>query len=107
MALRLRNLKTRTAVSIASVIVAILVANALYLILTKKGELRKDIENRALLFASLASKPLCVGYDLYYLSGFYKFRELLSYYLNLEPDVERVVIINVSGKILFDSNDLG
>jgi signal transduction histidine kinase/CheY-like chemotaxis protein len=106
MALRLRNLKTRTAVSIASVIVAILVANALYLILTKRVELRKDIENRALLFASLASKPLCVGYELYYSSGFYKFQELLSYYRNLEPDVERVVIINVSGKVLFDSTDL-
>jgi signal transduction histidine kinase/DNA-binding response OmpR family regulator len=106
MALRLRNLKTRTAVSIASVIVAILVANALYLILTKRVELRKDIENRALLFASLASKPLCVGYDLYYSSGFYKFQELLSYYLNLEADVERVLIINVNGKILFDSADL-
>jgi len=106
MALRLRNLKTRTAVSIASVIVAILLANALYLLLAKRVELRKDIENRALLFASLASKPLCVGYDLYYSSGFYKFQELLSYYLNLEPDVERVVIINVSGKVLFDSADL-
>jgi signal transduction histidine kinase/DNA-binding response OmpR family regulator len=106
MALRLRNLKTRTAVSIASVIVAILVANALYLILTKRVELRKDIENRALLFASLASKPLCVGYELYYSSGFYKFQELLSYYLNLEADVERVLIINVNGKILFDSADL-
>ncbi len=76
------------------------------MILTKRGELRKDIENRALLFASLASKPLCVGYELYYSSGFYKFQELLSHYQELEADVERVLIVNVNGKILFDSADL-
>jgi signal transduction histidine kinase/DNA-binding response OmpR family regulator len=105
MALPVTNLKTRTALSIASVIVAILVANAFYLILTKRRELRKDIENRATLFASLTTKPICVGYDNYHDSGFYKFQELVSYYLTLEPDVERVVIMHVNGKILFDSAD--
>jgi len=106
MALRVTNLKTRTALSIASVIVAILVANALYLILTKRGELRRDIETRASLYASLTTKAICVGYENYYPSGFYKFQELMSYYLALEPDVERVVIIDVSGRILFDSAEL-
>ena len=37
MRLRLNSLKTRTAVAIASVIVAILVANGVYLILTKRA----------------------------------------------------------------------
>jgi signal transduction histidine kinase/DNA-binding response OmpR family regulator len=105
MALRLRNLKTRTALSIASVIAAILVANGLYLILTKRIELRRDIESRALLFASLTTKPLCVGYDTYYSSGFYKFQELLRSLLLLEPDVEQVVVMSVDGRILFDSAD--
>lgn len=105
MAFRLRNLKTRTALSIASVIAAILVANGLYLIFTKRIELRRDIESRALLFATLSSKPLCVGYESYYSSGFYKFQELLRNYLRLEPDIEGVAIINVNGQVLFDSAD--
>ena len=46
MALRLNSLKTRTALAIVSVIVAILLANALYLILTKRAELRDGIEKR-------------------------------------------------------------
>jgi signal transduction histidine kinase/DNA-binding response OmpR family regulator len=106
MALRLNSLKTRTAVSISLMIVAVLTINALYLILTKRKELRRDIETRAELFASLTSKPICVGYETYYASGFYKFQELIGYYLALEPDLERVRIINVSGRILFDSAEL-
>ncbi len=106
MALRLRNLKTRTALSIAAVIAAILVANGFYVILTKRIDLRRDIESRALLFASLTTKPLCVGYDTYYSSGFYKFQELLRSLLLLEPDVEQVVITDVEGRVLFDSADL-
>jgi signal transduction histidine kinase/CheY-like chemotaxis protein len=105
MAFRLRNLKTRTALSIASVIAAILVANGLYLILTKRIELRRDIESRAVLFATLASKPLCTGYETYYSSGFYKFQELLRNHLRLEPDVERIAIVDVGGQVLFDSAD--
>jgi signal transduction histidine kinase/DNA-binding response OmpR family regulator len=106
MALRLNSLKTRTALAISMVIVVILVANAVYLILTKRRELRADIDSRARLFAGLTSKPICVGYETYYASGFYKFQELIGYYLNLEPDLERVRIVNVSGKILFDSAEL-
>jgi signal transduction histidine kinase/DNA-binding response OmpR family regulator len=106
MALRLNSLKTRTALAISLVIVMILMANAVYLILTKRKELRRDIESRAELFANLTSKPICVGYETYYASGFYKFQELIGYYMNLEPDLERVRIINVNGKILFDSAEL-
>src|SRR5258706_14279072 len=98
MALRRNSLKPGTALAISLVIVVILMANAVYLILTKRKELRRDIESRASLFASLTSKPICVGYETYYASGFYKFQELIGYYLNLEPDLERVRIINVNGK---------
>ena len=48
MPLRLNSLKTRTAVAIASVIAVILVANAVYLILTKRGELRRQTEGQAM-----------------------------------------------------------
>ncbi len=106
MALRLNSLKTRTAFALSSLIVAVLTINALYLILTKRVELRRDIEGRAELFASLTAKPICVGYETYYASGFYKFQELIGYYLALNEDLVRVRIINVNGKILFDSAEL-
>ncbi|MCM2255397.1 MAG: response regulator [Vicinamibacteria bacterium] len=106
MALRLNSLKTRTAFAIASVIVVILVVNAVYLILTKRSELKAEIEEGAARFATLTRAPICVGYETYYLSGFYKFRELMRDFLVLDENVERVLIVNVNGRILFDSKEL-
>jgi len=106
MALRLRSLKTRTALVIASVIVAILVLNAVYFILTKQAELKENIERDADRFARLTNALICVGYEDYFDSGFYKFRELIRNAMRLGPHVERIEIVNVSGKVLFDSDEL-
>ena len=106
MALRLNSLKTRTALAMSSLIVVILVVNAVYLVLTKRSELRQDIQDRGMLFAALTRQPVCVGFETYYASGFYKFRELMRDYLRLEEDVERILIISVNGKVLFDSAEL-
>jgi len=106
MRLRLNSLKTRTAVAIASVIVAILVANAVYLILTKRAELRKQTEDQALKFALLTRDRIGGSYETYDTQGF-KFRELMREMLGLNPDVERIQIIDVDGRIRFDSAEMG
>ncbi len=103
---RVTSLKTRTAFAMSCVIVAVLVANALYLILGKRSELHQDTIARADLFARLTRQPICVGYDLYYSSGFYKFRELMREYLDLEHNIDRVRIVKVSGEVMFDSAEL-
>jgi signal transduction histidine kinase len=106
MRLRLNSLKTRTAVAIASVIVAILVANAVYLILTKRAELRKQTEDQALKFALLTRDRIGGSYETYDTQGF-KFRELMREMLALNPDVERIQLIDVDGRIRFDSAEMG
>jgi signal transduction histidine kinase/DNA-binding response OmpR family regulator len=106
MALRLNSLKTRTALALSSVIVGILVFNAISLILTKRAELRKNIRSEAVTFALLTRAPICSGYDLYYASGFYKFRELIRDLLKMNDDVVRIQIINVTGQVVFDSEEL-
>jgi signal transduction histidine kinase len=104
MRLRLNSLKTRTAVAIASVIVAILVANAVYLILTKRAELRKQTEDQALTFALLTRDRIGGGYETYDVKDF-KFRQLMREILQLNPDVDRIQIIDVDGTIRFDSTE--
>jgi len=106
MALRPNSLKLRTALALSSLVVVALVLNAVYLILTKRSELRRDIEERGAQFASLTAQPLCVGYETYYRSGYYKFRELVRDHLDLNPDVVRLKIVNVDGRVLFDSSEL-
>ena len=105
MTLRFNSLKTRTALAMSAVIVAILLANALYLILTKRAELRKGIEERALTFALLTRAPIGAGYETYRDSGFSRFRELMRDLLTLDADVVRIAIMNVNGQILYDTSD--
>ncbi len=106
MAFRLDSLKTRTALAIASVVVVILVVNAVYLIVVKRSEIRRDVQARALTFAQLTKAPICTGYENFYTSGYYKFRELMLSTMRLNQDVERILIVNVNGQVLFDSEEL-
>jgi signal transduction histidine kinase len=106
MALRLRSLKTRTALALSSVIVAILVFNGIYMILTKREELRNGIEEDALAFARLTRAPISAAYLSFYQSDFYKFREIVRDLLAMDRDVEKVLILNDRGQVLFDSAEL-
>jgi signal transduction histidine kinase len=101
MALRLNSLKTRTALAIASVIAATLVLNAVYLILTKRAELRAQIEHEAHNFAQLTKSLLAQGREDYDPKNF---RLMVRDHLRLNTDVRRVQIVQVDGTITFDSD---
>ena len=106
MAFRLDSLKTRTTLAIASVVVVILVANAVYLLVTKRSEIQRDVKARAVTFAQLTKAPICTGYETFYASGYYKFRELMLSTMRLNEDVERILIVDVNGQVWFDSEEL-
>jgi signal transduction histidine kinase len=107
MALRLKSLKTRTAFAIASVVVLTLVINAVYLILKKRSELRADIEQQSKTFAELTKQRLSNGWDENHdEKDFYKFRGLVRDVMRLNLDVERILIADTNGRVLFDSSEL-
>jgi signal transduction histidine kinase/DNA-binding response OmpR family regulator len=107
MSLRLKSLKTRTALAIASVVVVTLVINAVYLILKKRSELRVDIDQATRTFAELTKERLSNGWDENHDDkDFYKFRGLVRDTLRLNTDVERILIADFNGRVLFDSTEL-
>ncbi|PYQ14584.1 MAG: hypothetical protein DMF80_11985 [Acidobacteria bacterium] len=106
MALRLTSLKTRTALAIASVVVVTLVINAVYLILKKRSELRTDIAQETLTFAELTKDRLSTAWDAYHEKQYDKLRELVREKLRLNTDVERILIVDDNGRVLFDSSEL-
>src|SRR3989344_5880717 len=67
---------------------------------------RKNLISQARSFAKLSAKPVGSTYSLYYNSGYLKFKELISEILVLDPEIEKVQIISVTGQILFDSEEL-
>src|SRR6185503_17021157 len=106
MVLRLHSLKTRTALALSSVIVAILVFNGVYMILTKQEELRKGIEQDAVSFARLTRVPIASAFLSFYQYDFKKFRETVLDLLAMNRDVTKILIVNERGQLLFDSAEL-
>lgn len=101
-----QSLKIRYAAIFTFFIAVILLFNAILLIYFKYREFQNDVERRAYSFAHLAVKPICDGYETYYFSGYFKFRELLIDLISSEPEITEIQIVDVNGNVLFDSDDL-
>ena len=106
MNVRWQSLKVRYAIIASFFIAVILLVNAFILVWFKYKEFEKDIDQRAFSFASLAVKPVADGYDAYYYSGYFKFRELMNKLISYEPDLIKILLVDVNGRILFDSDNL-
>jgi signal transduction histidine kinase len=106
MSIRWQSLKVRYAIIASFFIAVILLVNAFVLIWLKYKEFEKDIDQRAFSFANLAVKPISDGYDTYYYSGYFKFRELMNKLISYEPDLIKILLVDVNGRILFDSDNL-
>jgi signal transduction histidine kinase len=101
-----RSLRARLAAVLAALVAFVLLANAAWLVLSARQRLRERLETSAALFASLATGPLCSAYDAYFESGYFKFRQVERDLLAAAPDVTRVEIADVEGRVLFDSGRL-
>ena len=102
----LRSLRTRLAVVLAALVALVLLLNAAWLLLSARQRMRDRLETSASLFASLATGPIGSAYDAYFDSGYFKFRQIVRDLLALAPDVSRAEIVDVEGRVLFDSRDL-
>jgi len=101
-----RSLRTRLAVALATIVAVVLLVNAALLMLSARQRLRERLETSASLFASLATGPVCSAYDAYFESGSFKFRQVVRDLLATAPDVTRLEIVDVEGRVLFDSAHL-
>lgn len=106
MNVRWQSLKVRYAIISSLFIAVVLLVNALILICFKYLEFQNDIEQRASSFAYLAVKPICDGFDTYYESGYYKFQELMNYTMKYEADLTNVRLVDMKGRVLFNSDNL-
>jgi signal transduction histidine kinase len=97
------SLRTRLAAVLAALVAIVLLVTAAYLVLSARQRLRERFETSAHLFASLATGPLCSAYDAYFESGYFKFRQVVRDLLAAAPDVTGAEIVDVEGRILYDS----
>ncbi len=103
---RIRSLRLRFVLAIATLVAVVLVANSVVLALANRPQLREDLENRAQAYARLSTAQVCNAYETYYASGYSKFREIVQDKMQLEPDLARLAIYDTGGRVLFDSREL-
>jgi signal transduction histidine kinase len=100
---RLRSVRARAAVAVAALAVLLVTTTGLFLVVNARQRLEDQLEEDARLFASLATRPICESYEVYFESGFYKFRQFVAELLEQTPDVVAIEVLDVEGRILFDS----
>jgi hypothetical protein len=93
------------AVLLSTIVAGFLAAGA-WTFFLERAAARNRLRQRALVFVDLTKAPISRAFYDYYQSGFYKFRELIGDRMRLNPDVERIRIINVTGNVVFDSRDM-
>lgn len=101
-----RSLKTKFGFAIASLLILIFLAQALLEISQTQKRLIEDVNREAKSFAQLSTKPLLDAYQLYYLSGFQKFKEIVQDIQRLSPNIKQIRLVDMEGRVLFDTNDL-
>ena len=103
---RVRSLRVRFVLAIATLVAVVLIANSLVLALAIRPHWRDDLENRARAYARLSVALVCNAYETYYASGYSKFREILQDEMRLDPDLLRLAVYDTGGRVLFDSREL-
>ena len=98
-----RPLKRRFEVVIASVTGILLVVVAATMVVVRYRDQKRLLENTALMFAETTNDQICQQYRVYYHSGSYKFREIVRRTMAWNPDVARILILSVTGQVLYDS----
>jgi signal transduction histidine kinase len=90
-------------VAVATLAVVLVTTTGLLLVVNARQRFETRLEEDARLFASLATRPICESYEIYFESGFYKFRQFVSELLEQGPDVSAIMVLDVEGRVLFDS----
>jgi signal transduction histidine kinase/DNA-binding response OmpR family regulator len=87
--------------SVVMGVLLLLVAGTLVFVRAK--DQRTMLETHAEGFAQTTNTRLCDVWRLYYRSGSYKFREIVRQMMRMNEDLHRLLILSVSGEVLYDS----
>jgi signal transduction histidine kinase len=84
----------------------VFLASSLVIIERESNAAKDSLIINADSFSSLSVVYVIENYELYYESGFYKFAEVIDNLMNLNTNIEDIQIVDVNGKILFDSTEI-
>jgi signal transduction histidine kinase len=103
---KFHSVKLKIILPLLVILLAVFLTSSLVIIDRESKAAKDSIINNADSFSSLSVVYVIENYNLYHESGFYKFTEVIDNLMNLNHDLEEIQIVNMSGKILFDSTEI-
>ena len=103
---KLRRLKIRMISALLFILILVFFTNSIAIIERESNSAKDFFIESAESFSGLSVLYIIDSYELYYESGFYKFAEIIDGLKLLNKNVERIQILDVNGKILFDSREI-
>jgi signal transduction histidine kinase len=103
---KLKGIKGKIIVPMLLILFATFATSSYIIIFNEAGMAKNTIVESGESFSSLSVGTIIKNYLLYYESGFLKFSEIIDDLLALNSNVKQIQIIDINGKILFDSEEL-
>lgn len=91
-------------VILAAVIFAGFLLDGTWAVVRERSLARVELRQRALMLAALTKAPIATAYNNFFESGFYRFRGDVKDLLESQPNLKRIQIVDLQGRIRFDSD---
>jgi len=103
---KFHGVKLKIILPLIFILLVVFLASSLVIIERESKAAKDSLIINADSFSSLSVVYVIENYELYYESGFYKFAEVMDNLMNLNNNLEEIQIVDVNGKILFDSREI-
>jgi len=100
------GLKSKLYGPLIIIFIIVFFTSSITIINRETNEARESIIVNSISYSNLSVKYILDTYDLYFDSGYIKFIEKISQIISMNENVYRIQILNLNGKILFDSNEI-
>jgi len=103
---KFHSLKLKIIFPLLIILLVVFLTSSLVIIDRESKAAKTSLINTAASFSSLSAVYVIDNYKILYESGFYKFTEVIDDLMKLNTDLVTIQIVDVNGKILFDSIEI-
>ena len=100
------NLKLKIILPVFFILIIIFLTSSLIIIDREYNSARDTLIDSAESYSSLSAIALINNYEQYYESGFYQFLNIVDEHMKLNRNINQIEILNLNGKILFNTTEL-
>jgi signal transduction histidine kinase len=103
---KFQNLKLKIFLPLLVILLVVFLTSSLVIIDRESKSAKESLIQTATSFSSLSAPFVIQNFVFYNESGFYKFTEVIDNVMKLNDNLITIQIVNVNGKILFDSVEI-